>query len=119
MSTDAAQDEKTVRLLEVAKLDAVEVVRRATVVALELIDSARIEASKLLERAPPTRGRFIDVSRVPLICQSIVQISEDIKEIRENMINKDQFSPVQKVVYGLVAVLLLGVIGAVLAMVLR
>ena len=27
-------------------------------------------------------GRFIDLSRVPLICQSIVDIREDLKEIK-------------------------------------
>ncbi len=59
--------------------------------------------------------RFIDITRVPLICQSIVGIHDGIKKIEEAMVTKDQFAPVRLIVYGGVATLLTGVIGALLA----
>src|SRR3990167_3268237 len=34
-------------------------------------------------------GRFIDLSRVPLICQSIVDIREDLKEIKQSIKDLD------------------------------
>ena len=75
--------------------------------------------------------RFIDVSRIPLICQSIVQIGKDIGEIKdtmhennettngriENLVTQDQFAPVKAIVYGIVALVLTTVAGALLALV--
>lgn len=64
--------------------------------------------------------RFIDVSRIPLICQSIVQIGDDISEIKVSMndlVTQDQFWPVKTIVYGIVALILTAVSGALLALV--
>src|SRR3990167_2652069 len=89
--------------------------------------SSIAEAVKRLEEGG---GRFIDLSRVPLICQSIVDIREDLKEIKQN--SKDlgelkiamvklssDFDPVRKVVYGIMTVVSLAFLGAVIALVLR
>lgn len=66
--------------------------------------------------------RFIDVSRVPLICQAIVGISGDIKEINEkldkNFVTKVEFTPVRMLVYGFVGLVLTVVILGLLALVL-
>lgn len=61
--------------------------------------------------------RFIDVSRVPLICQSIVQINDNVREIKENMVSKDRFVLVERTVYGGVTVILLAVLGALVKLV--
>lgn len=75
--------------------------------------------------------RFIDVSRVPLICQSINQIGKDIGEIKDlimdnkeaadirmdGLVTADQFWPVRTVVYGLIGLILTAVAGALIALV--
>lgn len=33
--------------------------------------------------------RYIDVSRIPLICKSIIDISESMKELKSIMVNKE------------------------------
>lgn len=58
--------------------------------------------------------RFVDISRVPLICQAILGIHQSLDEIKANMVNRDQFWPVKTLVYGLVTVLLTGLIGEML-----
>lgn len=66
--------------------------------------------------------RFIDVSRVPLICQSINQIALDIKEIKATqatLVTQDQFWPVKTLVYGVVALMLTSVVGALLILVIN
>lgn len=67
--------------------------------------------------------RYIDVSRIPLICQSIVQIGKDIAELKERVgaeyVTQDQFAPIKSVVYGLVGIILMAVVGALTAMVLK
>lgn len=65
--------------------------------------------------------RFIDVSRVPLICQAIVGIHDDIKDIKDKLdqkfVTRESFTPVQRVVYGLVGLILTAVMLAILGLV--
>ena len=70
--------------------------------------------------------RFIDVSRIPLICKSIYDIHDNIKEIKEMIkedgkkyVNQDQFEPIKKIVYGLTAAALMTLLAAVLRMVIK
>lgn len=70
------------------------------------------------------RQRFIDVSRIPLICKSIMDIHENIGDIKQMMkelpnqfVSKDKFEPVQKVVMGLVGLCLIAVAGAIISLV--
>ena len=63
-------------------------------------------------------GRYIDISRIPLICQSIVGIDKKLDEIIANTVTKDSFWPVKTLVYGITGLLLTGVIGALMALVL-
>lgn len=58
--------------------------------------------------------RFIDVSRIPLICQSIVGIDEKL----DKLVTQDQFWPVKTLVYGLTALMLTGIVGALIKLVL-
>lgn len=50
--------------------------------------------------------RFIDVTRVPLLCQSIVEINNKM----DKMVTQDQFWPVKTLVYGLLGLLLTGLV---------
>lgn len=54
--------------------------------------------------------RYIDVSRIPLICQSIIGIDKKLDEL----VTKTEFWPVKTLVYGITGILLSGTIGALL-----
>lgn len=80
-------------------------------------------------------GRFVDVTRIPLLCKSVLDTHAKIAEImsilkeqkvaldkkdEENgkrFVNQDQFDPVKRVVYGLVTLVLTVVGGAIVALV--
>lgn len=56
--------------------------------------------------------RFVDVSRIPLICKSILDMHANIGEIktmmreeRKGLVNQDQFYPVRNIVYGIMGLL--------------
>ena len=59
--------------------------------------------------------RFIDVSRIPLICQSIIGIDRKLEQI----VTQDQFQPVKIIAYGMVSTVMLGVLGAILTTILK
>lgn len=59
--------------------------------------------------------RFIDVSRIPLICQSIVGIDKKLDEL----VTKQEFWPVKTIVYAIVGLMLSAVIGALMVLVLK
>ena len=83
--------------------------------------------------------RLINISRVPLICQSIISIHQNLEGLKEDMKNikgsfddgikdvkdrtdrkyvtKESFSPIQALVYGFTAIILIAVIGAIVGMV--
>lgn len=63
--------------------------------------------------------RFVDISRVPLICQAILGIHQSLEDIKGNMVNQDQFTPVKIIAYGLVGTTMLGVLGAILSLTLK
>lgn len=89
------------------------------------MDPATLDAiKKAVQEAFSAEGgdkRFIDITRIPLICQSIVNISSDIKDINqkldEKFVTKTEFSPVKTVVYGLVGLILVAVVGALIGLV--
>lgn len=63
-------------------------------------------------------GKFIDVSRIPLICQSIVGIHDKMESIEDKLdkkfVTQDAFNPIKNIVYGAVAIILTTVLGWVL-----
>lgn len=67
--------------------------------------------------------RFVDITRIPLICQSIIEIHGDIKDIKESLdkkfVTKEEFSPIQKIVMGAVGMILVAVLGALIALVIK
>jgi hypothetical protein len=52
------------------------------------------------------------------IRRDIEEIKEDIKDLKDDFITRAEFEPVKKLVYGIVALVLTGVISAVLGLVL-
>ncbi len=70
-------------------------------------------------------GRFIDVGRIPLICQSILNINANLNKMTEWMdgsdkkyASKEEFGLVQKIVFGCIALILVAFVGAVIGLVL-
>lgn len=59
---------------------------------------------------------YIDLSRVPLICQAVVQIKDDIAKINDKLddkyVTKELFSIVQKIVFGGAGFILVAVLSA-------
>jgi hypothetical protein len=67
--------------------------------------------------------RFVDVTRIPLICKSIFDTNENLKAINEKLdtkyVTKEAFNPIQKVVYGLISLILVSVVGAILVTIIK
>lgn len=57
------------------------------------------------------------------VSKDVAQIQKDITEIKllitQNYVRREEFTPVQKIVYGLVSVVLLTVLGGLLAFVIK
>lgn len=60
--------------------------------------------------------RFLDLERVPLICNDIAEIKGMLKN---QVVTQDQFWPIRTLVYGFVGLLLTGIIGSLLYLVLH
>lgn len=106
-STEADEQERDADLKRVARAAATEVVAMAAAAASQVSDTAA-GAARLL--AETTR---LDLQ----------YIKDDLKEIKTRLEDKyvtaETFEPVKRLVYGLVGLILIGVVGGLLAMVLR
>lgn len=58
-------------------------------------------------------GRYVDISRVPLLCQAVIGIDKKL----DDMVTQDQFWPVKTLVYSFVGIVLAAVIVAIVALV--
>lgn len=108
---------------------AAEVVMRAAEAASEVAKTSDERVTRSLSDAlrevfgeHSNSGRFIDVSRIPLICNNINTIHGDIKEIKEMMkenseeyVRKDDFDLVKRVVFGFVALVMIGFVGVLIS----
>lgn len=96
------------------------------------MESVKTLADAITKAINDNKGdkRFVDLPRVPLICLSITEIHKALDEIKgdikdmmvgfnKNFVSKDQFWPVRTVVFGLVGLILAGVVGALITLVLR
>ncbi len=84
----------------------------------EVIQQMDIKIADAVERgfkAGVDEKRYIDVTRIPLICQSIVSIDSKL----DKLVSKEEFWPVKTLVYGITGLMLSGVIGALLVLVLK
>ncbi len=128
---------------KINEISANAIVSEAESVAKNLIDTAARTASRMTEvnsEEKMTRtlanalrevfgenqasGRFIDISRIPLICQSINGIHESMKEMKQmmretdnNHVTQEQFRPIKTIVYSGVGTILLAALAAVLSLI--
>ena len=69
-----------------------------------------------------TKGSTTKID-IAVINANIIDIKEDVKDIKDKLerdyITVDQFDPVKKIVYGLVALILTSVVGALVALILK
>lgn len=79
------------------------------------IDTKIADAVERGFKAGVDEKRYIDVTRIPLICQSIVSIDGKL----DKLVSKEEFWPVKTLVYGITALMLSGVVGALLVLVLK
>lgn len=60
-------------------------------------------------------------TRLAVIANDVGYIKEELKEIKTQVsshyVSKEEFEPIKKIVYGLVALILIGVVGGVLSLV--
>mgnify|MGYP001584274005 FL=1 len=68
-------------------------------------------------------GRFVDVSRVPLLCKSIIDMQGNIKDIINKLdtkfVTSEAFWPVRAIAYGLVGIIMVSVVGALLMLIMK
>lgn len=76
-----------------------------------------------MTKAPEPAYREGENLKIALIQQDVVYIKENIRAIKDELDGKyvttDQFEPIKKIVYGLVTAVLLAVVSAVMAVVVR
>ncbi len=99
---------------------AVETARAVQMAAIsENTTQALAEALREVFGEYTEQQRFIDTKRIPLICKQIDSIHDALQEIKDNMVNQDQFWPVRTIVYGLVGIMLTGMVGAIVLLVVK
>jgi len=69
-----------------------------------------------------TKGSTTKID-IAVINTNIIDIKDDVKEIKEKLeqdyVTVSEFDPIKKVVYGLIALILTSVVGALVALVIR
>jgi hypothetical protein len=62
-------------------------------------------------------------ARIEVAIEQIRQLRVDVNEVKNkldaNYVTKDEFDPIKKLVYGVVSIVLVGVMGALLALVIN
>lgn len=100
---------------------AIATAKAATLSEAKMVNSLS-EALREVFEEKGGQKRFIDVTRIPLICQNIDGIHTTLKsidtKIDEKLVTKERFAPVEKIVYAIVGVVGLGVLGALIKLVL-
>lgn len=81
---------------------------------LEKINEAEAAMMELVRNK-----RFLDVERIPLICKDIAEIKVMLEEQKHNLVTQDQFWPVKTLVFGIVGLMLVAIVGALLALVIK
>lgn len=69
---------------------------------------------------PSSSGNNLE-ARIEVAIEQIRQLRQDVTDIKNKLyadyVTKDEFDPIKKLVYGVVAIVLTGVMGALLALV--
>ena len=65
--------------------------------------------------------RFVDVTRIPLLCKSIIDTNKRLENIEsmlsDKYVTKEAFTPIKSLVYGATGLILVSVVGALLTLV--
>jgi subtilase family serine protease len=94
-------------------------------IAKEAIVEATTKSTESVTRVASAAVESIRVytAAITVVQNDITNIKEDVKDIKETIkndfITEAEFDPVKKVVYGLVALILVAVVGALIALVLK
>lgn len=88
------------KVIKVAEIAATKLIESSADAAKKLIETAKLEAiaakeegRKMIEKAQMEgHGLFLDLNRIPLICEKIVQIHQSLGRIEKSMVNVDQFA---------------------------
>ena len=87
------------------------------------MDDIRKEVAEAVKEAlgETMPGRYLDVSRIPLICQNIDGIHTSLKDLNNKLDNKyvsnESFFPVKLLVYGFAGMILVAVVAALIGLV--
>lgn len=102
---NAAQAIETARALQVAAMN-------------ENTTKSLVDALRAVFGENEDSKRFIDISKIPLICKSIVDIHDTLTEIKdmfakadERYVNQDQFFTVKAIAFGFAGAVLTGFMG--------
>jgi len=105
---------ETIQAIEQAAKLAADAIAKAGEVAVAAVTQASRVANDTL------KDNNNDIS---LIKRDIEYIQKDVKEIKEKLesryVTKEEFDPIKRIVYGMVGVILLAVVGALVALVLK
>lgn len=82
------------------------------------LTEAFVEGARAILSEGAAQGKYIDVSRVPLICQAILGIHESLSNMERKMVTQDQFIPVRTLVYGAAGLILVAALGSLILLVL-
>lgn len=95
--------------------------RIARVVAAEVLATAGAAATNLTNVASAAAQTLAETTKLDLgyIKADIIEIKALLVKMPDKFISVDSFTPVKNIVYGLVALILTGVIAGLLALVLR
>lgn len=102
-------EEVAKNLLEKATTTAQQISEEQEERAEARVTRALAEALRRIFGENEKSGRFIDVTRIPLICQSIVDMHGSIEEMKQLLkefdgshVSQDQFWPIKTFVYGVI-----------------
>lgn len=78
------------------------------------------EDQKFNNFAEERRAGWSDLSYdIQYIKRDIAEIKQTIKEGKEDFVSRAEFAPIKQIVYGLVGLILTGVVGALLTLIIR
>jgi hypothetical protein len=109
-----AEKSETIAAIEAASRIAAEAIITASKIASEAVLESAKNANEIVKSSS---------GGLAVLQNDLNHIQADVKEIKEKMeshfITKEEFDPVKKIVYGLVGIILVAVIGALVALVLK
>ncbi len=107
--------------IEEARMEQIHAANRESEDRMAQVFKAAIKEAFSVDGGAPKK--FIDITRIPLICQDIAGINKTLGELAQNIENgyvkKESFTPVRIVVYGFVGIILTSVIIAIVTLVIN